>query len=58
MFGPDADARVKMLEGATARNLIPRAGTADEVAEAIVFVAGNEFVTGTTVEVDGGWILS
>ena len=58
MFGPDAGARVKILEGATARNLIPRAGTADEVAEAIVFVAGNEFVTGTTVEVDGGWILS
>ena len=58
MFGPDADARGKMLQGATAKNLIPRAGTADEVAEAIVFVAGNEFVTGTTVEVDGGWILS
>ena len=58
MFGPDAEARAKMLGAATANNLIPRAGTPDEVAEAVIFVAGNEFVTGTTVEVDGGWILS
>ena len=58
MFGSDAEARAKMLGAATANNLIPRAGTPDEVAEAVIFVAGNEFVTGTTVEVDGGWILS
>ena len=58
MFGPDAEARAKMLGAATANNLIPRAGTPDEVAEAVIFVSGNEFVTGTTVEVDGGWILS
>ncbi len=58
MFGPDVEARAKMLGAATANNLIPRAGTPDEVAEAVIFVAGNEFVTGTTVEVDGGWILS
>ena len=58
MFGPDAAAREKMPGAATAKNLIPRAGTPDEVAEAVMFVAGNEFVTGTTVEVDGGWILS
>ncbi len=58
MFGPDAEARAKMLDAATTNNLIPRAGTPDEVAEAVIFVAGNEFVTGTTVEVDGGWILS
>lgn len=42
----------------TANNLIPRAGTADEVAQAIVFVIQNDFVTGTTVDVDGGWLLS
>lgn len=58
MFGSDAQAREQMLGAATANNLIPRAGTPDEVAEAVMFVAGNEFVTGTTVEVDGGWILS
>ena len=38
--------------------LIPRAGTADEVAQAIIFMVQNEFVTGTTIDVDGGWILA
>ena len=47
-----------MLGAATARHLIPRPGTADEVASAIVFVAQNDFVTGTTVDVDGGWLLT
>jgi NAD(P)-dependent dehydrogenase (short-subunit alcohol dehydrogenase family) len=47
-----------MLGGATAKNLIPRPGTPDEVAKGIMFVVENDFVTGTTVDVDGGWILS
>lgn len=42
----------------TQNNLIPRAGTAEEVAEGIMFVVKNEFVTGTTVDVDGGWLLN
>jgi NAD(P)-dependent dehydrogenase (short-subunit alcohol dehydrogenase family) len=42
----------------TKDNLIPRAGTADEVAEGIMFVVKNKFVTGTTVDVDGGWLIS
>ncbi len=42
----------------TASHLIPRAGTPEEVAEAIVFCVTNDFVTGTTVDVDGGWLLS
>jgi NAD(P)-dependent dehydrogenase (short-subunit alcohol dehydrogenase family) len=42
----------------TGKNLIPRAGTADEVAQGILFVIQNDFVTGTTVDVDGGWLLS
>jgi NAD(P)-dependent dehydrogenase (short-subunit alcohol dehydrogenase family) len=44
----------KMTQG----NLIPRAGNANEVAEGILFVINNGFVTGTTVDVDGGWLLS
>ena len=43
---------------ATAANLIPRAGTADEVAQGVLFVIENDFVTGTTIDVDGGWLLS
>ena len=58
MFGPESDQRVKMLEGATSKHLIPRAGTADEVARGILFMVENDYVTGTTIDVDGGWILS
>lgn len=54
----EGEARAKAYADATADNLIPRAGTADEVAQAIVFVIENDFVTGTTVDVDGGWLLS
>ena len=42
----------KMTDG----HLIPRAGTADEVAQGIVFAVENDFVTGTTIDVDGGWL--
>ena len=42
----------------TANHIIPRGGTADEVAQGIVFMIQNDFVTGTTIDVDGGWLLS
>jgi NAD(P)-dependent dehydrogenase (short-subunit alcohol dehydrogenase family) len=50
--------REALYDKMTQNNLIPRAGTADEVAEGIMFVIKNKFVTGTTVDVDGGWLLS
>jgi hypothetical protein len=28
------------------------------VAEGLMYVIKNQFVTGTTVDVDGGWLLS
>ena len=56
MFGAESPARADMLRGATASNLIPRAGEAEEVARAVVFLALNKFVTGTTIDVDGGWM--
>lgn len=55
MQGPEREAAYKKM---TAGNLIPRAGTADEVAQAILFAITNDFVTGTTIDVDGGWLLS
>lgn len=58
MFGPESDKRDEMVANATAKNLIPRAGKPDEVAQAILFVIQNDFVTGTTVDVDGGWLIS
>ena len=58
MFGPDVERRAAMLGGATSNHLIPRPGTPDEVAQAILFTVENDFVTGTTIDVDGGWLLS
>ena len=58
MFGALGEERTNKLEGATAGHPIPRAGTADEVAQGVLFTIRNEFVTGTTVDVDGGWLLS
>ena len=46
------------LKAMTATHLIKRAGTPDEVAQGILFVMQNSYVTGTTIDVDGGRILS
>ncbi len=58
MVAIQGDERRAFYEKATANNLIPRAGTAAEVAQGILFVIQNDFVTGTTIDVDGGWLLS
>jgi len=50
--------REALYEKMTAGHLIPRAGTADEVAQAIMLVVSNDFMTGTTIDVDGGWLLT
>ncbi len=50
--------RTALYKEMTADNLIPRAGTAQEAAKGIMFLIENDFVTGTTVDVDGGWVLS
>jgi len=52
------DERAAFYAKNTAGNIIPRAGTADEVAQGIMFMIQNDFVTGTTIDVDGGWLLS
>ena len=52
------DEREAHYRTVTSGNLIPRAGQPEEVAEAILFVLSNEFVTGTTVDVDGGALLA
>ncbi|MTI08194.1 SDR family oxidoreductase [Curvivirga aplysinae] len=58
MFGDDVTVRDAQLADMTKDNLIPRPGQPEEVAKGILFVVQNEFVTGTTVDVDGGWLLS
>ena len=57
MFPVQGEAREKFLSQATAGNVIKRPGTAEEVADGILFTIRNDFVTGTTVDVDGGALL-
>ncbi|CAE7892619.1 pntB [Symbiodinium sp. KB8] len=58
MFGPDSEERHAKLAKMSSGNPIPRAGKPEEVAQAIMFLLTNEFVTGTTVDVDGGWLCA
>ncbi|HXZ08580.1 MAG TPA: SDR family oxidoreductase [Paraburkholderia sp.] len=48
------DARQSMFDGAAARLPARRVGQAEDVANAIVYLAGTPFATGSTVLVDGG----
>jgi NAD(P)-dependent dehydrogenase (short-subunit alcohol dehydrogenase family) len=57
MVAVEGEARTQLYANMTAGNLIPRAGTAAECAHAIMYLVENDFVTGTTVDVDGGWVL-
>ncbi|MEM7743436.1 MAG: SDR family oxidoreductase [Pseudomonadota bacterium] len=58
MVAMEGDARTTFYNNATKGNLIARAGKPEEVAEGIVFAVKNDFITGTTVDVDGGWLLT
>jgi NAD(P)-dependent dehydrogenase (short-subunit alcohol dehydrogenase family) len=51
------DQRADRLAAMTKNQPIARAGTADEVASAIVYLLQNDFVTGSTIDVDGGALL-
>lgn len=54
----EGDERAAHYKRLTGNNLIDRPGTADECAKGIVFLIQNDFVTGTTLDVDGGILLS
>ena len=58
MFSQEGDDRKIFLNSLTEANTIKRAGKPEEVAKGIIFVIENDFVTGTIVDVDGGWINS
>jgi pteridine reductase len=44
-------------ERRAAESLLGRIGTPDDVADAVVYLAGARFVTGTTLVIDGGRLL-
>jgi pteridine reductase len=45
------------VEHLAAGTLVGRVGTPEEIADAVVFLANSDFVTGTTLVVDGGFLL-
>lgn len=57
MFPQEGEQRKQFLARATERTLIPRAGTADEVASAILFAIQNDYMTGSTIDIEGGALL-
>src|SRR5712691_5377547 len=57
MFGNDMHERQQRLSGATATHPLPRPGTADEVASAIVFLITNDLLSITQVGVVVAWLL-
>jgi NAD(P)-dependent dehydrogenase (short-subunit alcohol dehydrogenase family) len=50
--------RQAMFEGAAKRLPARRVGQPEDIAQAILFVATNPYVTGTTVTVDGGGTIA
>lgn len=58
MFAMEGEARQEYMAETTKDNLIPRAGKAEEVASAAMFLLSNSFTTGTIVDVDGGAIVT
>ncbi|MBM0207370.1 SDR family oxidoreductase [Micromonospora sp. STR1s_5] len=53
-----ADKPRSMFESASKRAPLGRSGRADEVADAVMFLIGNAFVTGVVLDVDGGLHLT
>jgi NAD(P)-dependent dehydrogenase (short-subunit alcohol dehydrogenase family) len=45
------------VERRAAETLLGRVGSADDIAAAILYLAGAEFVTGASLVVDGGRML-
>ena len=52
------DDRDKHYKNVTKSHLIKRPGMAKEVAMGILFAIENDFITGTTIDVDGGWLAA
>ncbi len=58
LFDWMGDEREERVAQMTRNQLIPRIGRPEEVASAITYLMGNAYATGTTVDVDGGQLLS
>ena len=58
MVALSGEDRTKHYQNVTKTHLVDRAGLPAEVAQAIIFAIENDFITGTTIDVDGGWLVA
>ncbi len=58
MVALSGDERTKHYQNVTKTHLIDRPGDPTEVAKGIIFAIENDFITGTTIDVDGGWLAA
>lgn len=58
MVALTGDEREKHYQNVTKTHLVGRAGHPIEVAQGIIFAIENDFITGTTIDVDGGWLAA
>ena len=58
MVALSGDDRTKHYERVTKAHLIDRPGSPEEVAKGIIFAIENDFITGTTIDIDGGWLVA
>ena len=55
----DTDMGTPLMEaGVASRIPVGRAGTGDEIAQAVTFLVGNAYMTGQTIAVNGGSLFS
>jgi NAD(P)-dependent dehydrogenase (short-subunit alcohol dehydrogenase family) len=57
LFDLAGQTREAFFRGATSTHVIQRPGRPEEIADGILFLLQNEFITGTTLDVDGGSLL-
>lgn len=58
MVGFKGQERTDFYKKTTKGHIMERPGKASDCAEGILFLVENDFVTGTTVDVDGGWLYA
>jgi pteridine reductase len=54
---PPEDTPAEVTRGLAAKAPLQRIGSPDDVADAVLYLARADFVTGETLVVDGGWLL-
>ncbi|MHA7682780.1 SDR family oxidoreductase [Cupriavidus sp. PET2-C1] len=52
-----AELRSHAFESYSRSTALGRVGSVDEVADAVLFLFGNGYMTGSTLFVDGGYVL-